>query len=127
MTLLRYLVNRSALLLRTVTLAHTGSDATIRTPGHHGPRPLMMPVATTRPVWLKFSQTAGQASLVPCVMAMHRSVEMHVARRAGVALTIQQLREAAVYSVTYDESVGRHVHEVFAPFGITYQPISGVS
>ena len=47
---------------------------------------------------------------------------MHVARRAGVALTIQQLRNAAVYAVTYDEQSDRHLHEVFAPFGITYQP-----
>jgi hypothetical protein len=54
-------------------------------------------------------------------MAMHRAVEMHVARTAGVALTIQQLRQAAVYTVRYDEESDRQLHEVFAPFGIPYQ------
>ncbi|MGW6196920.1 hypothetical protein ACWF0M_12305 [Kribbella sp. NPDC055110] len=54
-------------------------------------------------------------------MAIHRSVEMHVAREAGVALTIQQLRQADVYTVRYDEESDRLLHEVFAPYGIPYQ------
>ena len=82
----------------------------------------MMHEATTTPLWLKVWQSARQASVMPSVMAMQKAVEMHVARKAGVARTIRQLRDAAVYTVTYDEQSDRHLHEVFAPFGITYQP-----
>jgi len=82
----------------------------------------MMHDVTTLPVWVKVWQSARQASVMSSAMAMHKYVEMHVARRAGVALTIQQLRNAAVYTVTNDEQSDRHLHEVFAPFGITYQP-----
>ena len=119
MSVLRELINRSTLLLRTLKVARTEPVETI---SDSDLERLSMPLATTRPVWLKICQSAGQASMVSCVIAMHRSVEMYVARKAGVALTIQQLREAAVYSVTYDEQTDRHVYEVFAPFGITYRP-----
>ena len=79
----------------------------------------------TRPVWLKIWQSPRQGSVMPSVMAMHRSVELHVARKAGVALTIQQLRQAAVYTVRYDEESDRLLHEVFAPYGIPYQEATG--
>lgn len=82
----------------------------------------MMHKATTRPVWLKVWQSTYQASMMSSLMAMQATVEMLVARKAGVALTIQQLRAATVYTVTYDEESDRQLHEVFAPFGITYQP-----
>ncbi|TCN35484.1 hypothetical protein EV644_11546 [Kribbella orskensis] len=49
------------------------------------------------------------------IVAMHRAVEIHVARTAGVALTIQQMRQTAVYTVRYDEESDRLLHEVFAP------------
>ncbi|MEV0800713.1 MULTISPECIES: hypothetical protein [unclassified Kribbella] len=62
---------------------------------------------------------------MPSAIAIHRSVEMHVARTAGVALTIQQLRQAAVYTVRYDEESDRMLHEVFAPYGIPYQRATG--
>jgi len=126
MTLFRTLAARSRLLTRRLTAARTESrgrgpsphyDSTIRRSRLHQ--------ATTRPIWLKFSQSAPQASMMPSAMAMLISVEMLVARKAGVSLTIQQLREAEVYTVTYDEQSGRYLHEVFAPFGITYQPVSG--
>jgi hypothetical protein len=81
----------------------------------------MMPEATTRPVWLRIWQSARQASEMPSVVAMNTTVEMHVARKAGVALTIRQLRRAGVYTVRYDEESDRQLHEVFAPFGIPYQ------
>jgi hypothetical protein len=84
-----------------------------------------MPEAMTGPVWLKFWQSGQQASTMATVIAMQESVEMLVARRAGVALTMRQLREAGVYTITYDEPTDRHLHEVFAPFGITYQQDSG--
>jgi hypothetical protein len=58
---------------------------------------------------------------MPSIIAMHKAVEMHVARKAGVTLTIQELRQAAVYTVRYDEESDRQLHEVFAPFGIPYQ------
>jgi hypothetical protein len=90
-------------------------------PGHPDCRAVAFD-RSTEPIWLKFWQSAGQAADIPCVMAMQVSVEMHVAGRSGVALTIQQLRAAAVYTVTYDEQSDRHLHEVFAPFGIPYQP-----
>ena len=80
-----------------------------------------MPEATTRPVWLRIWQSARQASEMPAVVAMHAAVEMHVARKAGVALTVRQLRQAGVYTVWYDEESDRQLHEVFAPFGIPYQ------
>jgi hypothetical protein len=79
---------------------------------------------TTRPVWLRIWQSARNGSVMPSVMAMHRAVEMHVARKAGVALTIQQLRQAAVYTVRYDEESDRLLHEVFAPYGIPYQQVT---
>ncbi|NEA30568.1 hypothetical protein [Streptomyces sp. SID13031] len=124
MTLFRTLAARSRLLTRKLTAARAGSRGAI--PHHDGTvRRSMLHQATTRPVWLKFSQSAPQASTMPSAMAMLISVEMIVARKAGVALTIQQLREAAVYTVTYDEQSDRYLHEVFAPFGITYQPVSG--
>lgn len=85
-----------------------------------------MPEAMTRPVWLKFWQSGRQAATMPSVIAMQKSVEMLVARRAGVALTMRQLRAAGVYTVTYDEPTDRHLHEVFAPFGITYQLDNGL-
>ena len=119
MSLLRELRNRSAALLRKLRGVRTGPVPKIT---DRDLERLLMPVATTRPVWLRFCQSAAQASTVVGIVAMHRSVEMCVARMAGVSLTVQQLREAAVYSVTYDEESDRHVYEVFAPFGITYQP-----
>jgi len=79
----------------------------------------------TRPVWLRLWQSLRQGSVMPSVMAMHRSIEMHVAHKAGVALTIQQLREAEVYTVRYDEESDRMLHEVFAPYGIPYQHATG--
>ena len=82
----------------------------------------MMPEATTPPVWLKFWQSARQAAAMPTALAMQRSVELQVTKLAGVALTIRQLRRAGVYTVTYDERSDRHLHEVFAPYGITHQP-----
>jgi hypothetical protein len=82
----------------------------------------MMHRTTTPPVWLKVWQSTHQAAEISSVMAMLAAVEMLVARKTGVALTIQQLRAARVYTVTYDEEDGRHLHEVFAPFGIPYQP-----
>ncbi|WP_132192475.1 MULTISPECIES: hypothetical protein [Kribbella] len=82
----------------------------------------MMREATTRPVWLRVWQSAQQASAMRTVVAMQKAVEMHIAEKAGVTLTIRQLRDAAVYTVTYDEENDRELHEVFAPFGITYQP-----
>lgn len=120
MTLFRTLAARSRLLTRRLTAARTS-------PGPQYDRMVrrsMLHQATTRPVWLKFSQSVPQASLMPSAMAMLSSVEMLVARKAGVALTIQQLREAEVYTVTYDEQSNRYLHEVFAPFGITYRPVS---
>jgi hypothetical protein len=80
-----------------------------------------MSEAMTRPVWLRIWQSARQASEMPSVIAMHMAVEMHVARKAGVALTIRQLRQAGVYTVRYDEESDRQLYEVFAPFGIPYQ------
>ena len=85
----------------------------------------MMPEATTRPVWLRIWQSARQASELASVIAMHTAVEMHVARKAGVALTIRQLRQAGVYTVRYDEESDRQLYEVFAPFGIPYQHATG--
>lgn len=135
MTLLRRLVARPTLLLRRMKVAYSGPWATswtrraARPTGRTG-RPHDRATAfdrSTRPIWLKFWQSAGQASDIPCVMAMQVSVEMYVARRAGVALTIQQLRAASVYTVTYDEHSDRHLHEVFAPFGIPYQPAEPTS
>ena len=82
----------------------------------------MVPEATTPPLWLKVWQSTRQAGAMPSVIAMQKTIEMHVVHKAGVALTIRQLRDAAVYTVTYDEQSDRHLHEVFAPFGITYQP-----
>lgn len=82
----------------------------------------MMREATTRPIWLRLWQSAQQASDMATVVAMQKAVELHIAEKAGIALTIRQLRDAAVYTVTYDEETDRHLHEVFAPFGITYQP-----
>jgi hypothetical protein len=79
----------------------------------------------TRPVWLRLWQSLRQGSVMPSVMAMHRSIEMHVAHKAGVALTIQQLREAEVYTVRYDEESDRMLHEVFAPYGIPYHQATG--
>ena len=79
----------------------------------------------TRPVWLKIWQSSRQGSVMPSVVAIHRSVELHVARTAGVALTIQQLRRAEVYTVRYDEESDRLLHEVFAPYGIPYQQATG--
>jgi len=77
--------------------------------------------ATTRPVWLKIWQSQRQGSVMPSALAIHRSVELHVASTAGVALTIQQLRQAEVYTVRYDEESDRLLHEVFAPYGIPYR------
>ena len=125
--MLRGFVARPTLLLRRMKAACYGPWATTwsrrDTPpaGHRRDRARAF-ARSTEPIWLKFWQSAGQASDIPCVMAMQVSVEMHVARRSGVALTIQQLRAAAVYTVTYDEQSDRHLHEVFAPFGIPYQP-----
>jgi hypothetical protein len=82
----------------------------------------MMPEATTPPVWLKLWQSARQAAAMPTALAMQRSVELQVAKLAGVELTIRQLRQAGVYTVTYDEQSDRHLHEVFAPYGILHQP-----
>ncbi|MDX6260045.1 MAG: hypothetical protein QOH84_1733 [Kribbellaceae bacterium] len=82
----------------------------------------MMLEATTPPVWLKCWQSSRQAAAMPTALAMQRSVELQVAKLAGVALTIRQLRQAGVYTVTYDEQTDRHLHEVFAPYGITHQP-----
>jgi hypothetical protein len=79
----------------------------------------------TRPVWLKIWQTARQGSVMPSAIAIYRSVEQHVALMAGVALTIQQLRRADVYTVRYDEHSDRVLHEVFAPYGIPYQQALG--
>jgi hypothetical protein len=79
----------------------------------------------TGPLWLRIWQSCRQGSAMPSLTAMHRSVEMHVARKAGVALTIQQLRQANVYTVRYDEESDRLLHEVFAPFGIPYQQAAG--
>ena len=79
----------------------------------------------TQPIWLRIWQSPRQGSEMPSVMAMQRSVEMHVARTAGIALTIQQLRQAKVYTVRYDEESDRVLHEVFAPYGIPYQPAAG--
>lgn len=62
---------------------------------------------------------------MPSAMAMYRSVELHVAHKAGVALTIQELRRADVYTVRYDEESGRLLHEVFAPYGIPYRQATG--
>lgn len=118
MTVLRGLINQATLQLRRLKGARSGPVAIIRDAELER---VSVPLATTRPVWLKLCQSAAHASTMSCVMAMHRSVEMYVARTAGVALTIQQLRDAAVYSVTYDEQTDRHVYEVFAPFGITYR------
>lgn len=80
---------------------------------------------TSRPVWLRIWQSPRQGSVMSSVMAMHRSVEMHVARKAGVALTIQQLRQAEVYTIRYDEESDRLLHEVFAPDGIPYRQATG--
>ena len=85
----------------------------------------MMAEATTRPVWLRIWQSQRQGSVMPSAIAIHRSVEQHVAHTAGVALTIQQLRQAAVYTVRYDEDSGRLLHEVFAPYGIPYRQATG--
>ncbi len=79
----------------------------------------------TRPVWLKIWQSVRQGSVMPSAIAIHVSVELHVARKAGVALTIQQLRRAEVYSVRYDEESDRVLHEVFAPYGIPYEQAAG--
>ena len=81
----------------------------------------MRPEAMTRPVWLRLWQSPRQGSVMPSAMAMHRSVELLVTRKAGVALTVQQLRHAAVYTVRYDEESDRLLHEVFAPYGIPYR------
>lgn len=81
--------------------------------------------ATTRPVWLKIWQSSRQGSVLPSALAIHRSVEMQVASEAGVALTIRQLRQAAVYTVRYDEESDRLLHEVFAPYGIPYRQATG--
>jgi hypothetical protein len=124
MTLFRTLAARSRLLTRTLTAARTGPRD--RGPQYAGTaRRSALHQATTRPIWLKFSQSAPQASMMPSAMAMLISVEMLVAGKAGVPLTIQQLREAEVYTVTYDDQSNSYLHEVFAPFGITYQPASG--
>jgi hypothetical protein len=122
MTLFRTLAARSRLLFRTpLTAARTGPRG--RGPQYDSPaRRSAAHQATTRPVWLKLSQSVPQASVMPSAMAMLISVEMLVAGKAGVTLTIQQLREAEVYTVTYDDQSDRYLHEVFAPFGITYQP-----
>jgi hypothetical protein len=77
---------------------------------------------TTPPVWFKVSQSMYQAEEISSVMAMLTTVEMLVVRKTGVALTIQQLRAAGVYTVKYDDERDRHLHEVFAPCGIPYQP-----
>jgi hypothetical protein len=79
----------------------------------------------TRPLWLRIWQSPRQGSLMPSLIAMHRSVEQHVARKAGVALTIQELRQANVYTVRYDEESDRMLHEVFAPYGIPYRQAAG--
>ncbi|MGW6281310.1 hypothetical protein [Kribbella sp. NPDC055071] len=62
---------------------------------------------------------------MPSAMAIHVSVELHVAHKSGVPLTIQQLRKAGVYSVRYDEDSDRMLHEVFAPYGIPYRQAIG--
>jgi hypothetical protein len=79
----------------------------------------------TGPLWLRIWQSSRQGSLMPSLLAMHRSVELHVARTTGVALTIQQLRRAGVYTVRYDEDSDRLLHEVFAPYGIPRRPVAG--
>jgi hypothetical protein len=81
--------------------------------------------STTPPVWFKVWQSMHQAGELSSAMAMLTTVEMLVARKTGVALTIQQLRAVSVYTVKYDDQSDRHLHEVFAPYGIPYQQAIG--
>ena len=47
----------------------------------------MVHKATTPPLWLKVWHSTRQAAAMPSAIAMQKTVEMHVARKCGVALT----------------------------------------